>query len=867
MSIKNSYNPTEFENEIYKEWEDHKLFHAEVDKTKKPFCIIMPPPNVTSKAHIGHAMDDTLQDILIRYKRMAGYSSLWLPGADHAAIATEIKIVEKLAKEGKTKEMLGREAFDKEAWNWYNFYGDKIMSQFKKMGFSADWDRYRFTMDQSSTRAVLQAFVNLYNKGYIYKGSRLTNWCTKCKSVISDDELDYFDEKSHMWHIRYPFVDGSGYIVVATTRPETLFGDTAVAVNPDDKRYKKIVGKMLCLPLTEKQIPIIADSYVDQSFGTGMVKITPAHDPNDYEVGKRHNLEFISVINKDGTLNECAGEFAGLDALDARDKVVCKLKELKLLDKIEEHTHSVGHCDRCKHAIEPLITEQWFVKMSELVKPAIEVVKNGGLKIYAKKFEKSYFHWLNNIRDWCISRQLWTGHRIPIYYCKKCGETFTSVDKPSSCPKCKSTDFVQDPDVLDTWFSSALWPFSTLGWPDKTPELEYFYPTTVLVTGFDILTQWVTKMVYMGFECCGQTPFKNTLIHGLVRDEQGRKMSKSLGNGVDPLAIIDKDGADALRIALIKDLAMGMDTRFSMQKVDNAKAFINKIWNASKFVSMHSENIDILDIKDVKLDDISKWILSRLNDTIKTVSTNLDKFDIGLALANAYNFAWDEFCDWYIELVKPAIFLGGESKQNAVSVLNYVFDKILKLLHPFIPFVTEYIYKNMETLPNKDDYIMVAKFPKFNKAYSFKESSKNICNLMDTIRAIRNIRTNLNMPANKKAKLFIVKNENSQEYEKYISKLALCDSEIVSVKPESFVVPCITAIGEFYVEQQVENDSRVKEKLLEDIKKIEFEIDRSTKMLSNKGFTDKAPKQLIDKEKAKIIENEKLLATLKSKLN
>ena len=692
MFDKKSYEPSQFEDDIYKYWEDKNYFHAEVDKNKKPFCIIMPPPNVTSQAHIGHALDCTYQDVLTRYKRMQGYSALWLPGSDHAAIATENKIVAKLAKEGKTKEMIGRQAFDKEAWDWYNYYGNRIMNQFKKMGFSADWERYRFTMDAQSTKAVLEAFIRLYNKGYIYRGTRQTHWCTTCKSVISDDEVEFSDEAGFMWHIRYPYADGSGYITVATTRPETLFGDTAVAVNPKDKRYKKIVGKMLKLPLTDREIPIIADDYVESDFGTGMVKITPAHDPNDYLVGQRHNLDFIQVIDKEGKITSEAGKrYEGLSIKEARQKVEDDLKDAGLLEKKEPYKHSVGHCYRCKTPIEPMLTEQWFVKMSELVKPAIKVVKDGELKIHPKRFEKNYFHWLENIQDWCISRQIWTGHRIPIYYCDKCHKPVASAEMPKAC-ECGCTSFTQDPDVLDTWFSSALWPFSTLGWPNKTAELEYFYPTTVLVTAYDILTQWATKMVYMGFECAGATPFKNCLIHGLVRDELGRKMSKSLGNGIDPLEVAKTHGADALRIALIKDMAMGMDSRFSMQKVDNAKGFINKIWNASKFVALHSNDVDLLDISKAKKEAKDKWILTKLSKLIKVVTGNLDKYDASVALTNIYNFAWNDFCDWYIELCKPSIYRGGEDKQNTVSILSYVFENILKFLHPFIPNVTEYIY-------------------------------------------------------------------------------------------------------------------------------------------------------------------------------
>lgn len=862
MRNEKSYEPQKFEKEIYKTWEDKHYFHATVDKNKKPFCIIMPPPNVTSQAHIGHALDDTLQDILIRTKRMQGYSALWLPGADHAAIATEMKIVEKLKKEGKTKEQIGREAFDKEAWDWYNHYGDRIMTQFKEMGFSADWERYRFTMDEKSTSAVLEAFINLYNKGYIYRGTRQTHWCTSCKSVISDDEVVYSDEAGHMWHIRYPFADGSGYIVVATTRPETLFGDTAVAVNPKDKRYKKIVGKMLKLPLTNRQIPIIADDYVELGFGTGMVKITPAHDPNDYEVGKRHNLEFIQVIDKTGLLNEKAGEYAGLSIAQARKKVEKDLSEQGLLEKVEPYMHNVGHCERCKTAIEPMITEQWFVKMSELVKPAIKVVKDGELKIHPKRFEKNYFHWLENIQDWCISRQIWTGHRIPIYYCDNCKNAVASKQMPEKCEKCGHTHFTQDCDVLDTWFSSALWPFSTLGWPEKTEEIEYFYPTSVLVTAYDILTQWATKMVYMGFECAGATPFKNCLIHGLVRDEQGRKMSKSLGNGIDPLEVSHKYGADALRIALVKDLAMGIDSRFSMIKVENARAFINKIWNASKFVSLHSSDTVLKDVKKTKLETKDKWILTKLSNLIKTVTANIEKFDLGLALSNVYNFAWNDFCDWYVELSKPSIYRGGEDKQNTVSVLNFVFENILKLLHPFIPYVTEYIYQHMDFYKKDAESIMISAFPKTFNVSAYKTQFEEQEKLIEAIKLIRNAKTEAKIASNVKSVIYYQEICNLGSSKEEIEKLA--NVTLTDEKDSGKVI--YTALGEFVLLDEKKDKSELLKELEAQIAKVKFEVERSEKMLSNPRFVEKAPEALVQSEKSKLEQNKQALKILEDKL-
>ncbi len=863
MKNEGSYTPQNFEDTIYKTWEEKGYFRAKVNKDKKPFTIVMPPPNVTSKAHIGHGLTMTLQDILTRSKRMNGYEALWLPGSDHAALATEHKIVEKLASEGKTKEGIGREEFDKEAWAWYDYYGDQIMRQFRKMGFSADWDRYRFTMDEKSTDAVLEAFIRLYKKGYIYRGSRETNWCVHCKSVISDDEVEYSDDAGNMWHIQYKFADGSGHITVATTRPETLFGDTAVAVNPDDERYKSIVGKKVIIPVANREIPIIADNYVEKEFGTGMVKITPAHDPNDYQVGKRHNLEIIEVISKSGVMTDITGEnFKGLSILDARKKLVEELEKCGALEKVEPYTHSVGHCHRCKTPIEPMITEQWFVAMTELVKPAIKCVEDGSLKIYPKRFEKNYFHWLRNIRDWCISRQIWTGHRIPIYYCKDCGNVMASKTNVEVCDKCGSKNTYQDPDVLDTWFSSALWPITTLGWPEKTPDLDYFYPTTVLVTGFDILTQWVTKMVYMGIECNNDVPFTNCLIHGLVRDSQGRKMSKSLGNGIDPLDIVKDYGADTLRVALIKDMAMGMDTRFSQNKLDDARTFINKVWNASKFISMHQDGLKMLDINSFELDGVQKWILFKTNEITDAVKKNLDKYDVGVALTNILSFTLDVFCDWAIELSKPAIFEGGESKQKMVSVLGYAFEQVLKLLHPFIPYVTEYIYQRMD-FAGKDESIMIAQIADTSVFKKFAKDAKETEELVNLITAIRKFKLDAGKKSSDKVDFACEETDFTSNHKAIIEKMATINLKFEKAEGKTLV----TNVGDFIlIEEEVDAETQMAI-LSKDIEKVTFEIERSKKMLNNPAFVAKAPESLVKSEKEKLAKNEELLTSLKSKFD
>lgn len=858
-----AFNPQEFEENIYKSWEEKGYFKAKANSGKKPFTIVMPPPNVTSKAHIGHGMDNTLQDILIRYKRMKGFEALWLPGTDHAAIATEHKIVEKLAKEGKTKASIGRAEFDKEAWKWYDEYGNEIINQFKKMGASADWDRYRFTMDEKSTNAVLEAFIRLYNKGYIYRGSRETNWCTHCKSVISDDEIVYSEDAGFMWHIRYPYADGSGFITVATTRPETMFGDTAVAVNPDDERYKAVVGKKVIVPVVNREIPIIADSYVEKDFGTGMVKITPAHDPNDYEVGKRHNLDILEVISKEGKITNIAGNnYEGMPLYEARTKLVEELKEIGVLEKVEPYTHSVSHCYRCNTPIEPMITEQWFVAMSELVKPAIKCVEDGSLKLHPKRFEKTYFHWLKNIKDWCISRQLWTGHRIPIYYCDDCKHIMASKTKVEVCEKCGSNHISQDPDVLDTWFSSALWPLTTLGWPEKTIDLNYFYPTTVLVTGFDILTQWVTKMVYMGIECNGDIPFEHCLIHGLVRDDQGRKMSKSLGNGIDPLDIVKNYGADTLRIALVKDMAMGMDTRFSQNKIDDARGFINKVWNASKFISMHQDGIEMLDINSFEKNDIQNWILYKLAEVSESAFKNLDNFDVGVALSNIVTFTLDNFCDWAIELSKPAIFEGGESKQKMVSTLAFVFEQVLKLLHPFIPFVTEFIYQRMDFC-DKDDSIMISDYTDTAKFKKLKNDAENTEELISLITSLRKFKIDNGKKSSDKLEFITRENDFIASNKAIIEKMAIIKLEFGEIDGKTLVTPA----GSFVlVEEEIDKDKQI-EILNSDIEKVKFEISRSEKMLNNPAFISKAPEKLVKTETEKLAKNQELLSALLEKLD
>ena len=761
--LEKTYDPSQIEDRLYRKWEEKKYFHAEVDRSKKPFTIVMPPPNVTGQLHMGHALDNTMQDILIRFKRMQGYSALWQPGTDHAAIATEVKVTEKLKEQGIDKKEIGREEFLKHAWAWKEEYGNRIVSQLKKMGSSADWDRERFTMDEGCSKAVKEVFVRLYEKGYIYKGSRIINWCPVCKTSISDAEVIHEEQDGFFWHINYPVVGEPGrFVEIATTRPETLLGDTAVAVNPDDERYTDIVGKMLELPLTDRQIPVIADPYVDKEFGTGCVKITPAHDPNDFEVGKRHNLEEINILNDDATINELGGKYAGMDRYEARKQMVADLDALGLLVKVVPHSHNVGTHDRCKTTVEPMIKPQWFVRMKEMGQAALDIIKTDELSFVPEQFDKTYIHWLENIRDWCISRQLWWGHRIPAWYCDECGETIVSRETPTVCPKCGCTHLTQDEDTLDTWFSSALWPFSTLGWPDKTPEYEYFYPTSVLVTGYDIIFFWVIRMVFSALEQTGKSPFKHVLIHGLVRDDQGRKMSKSLGNGIDPLEVIDKYGADALRLTLITGNAPGNDMRFYWERVENSRNFANKIWNATRFIMMNMEKADFSDVKLSDLTIADRWILSKVNTLAKEMTDNMEKFELGIAVSKVYDFIWEEFCDWYIEMVKPRLYNDeDETKAAALWTLKTVLIQALKLLHPYMPFITEEIFCNIQ---DEEESIMISKWPEYTDEWNFETDEAAVDTIKAAVRAIRNLRTGMNVPPSRKAKVYVVSAKEDVRY-------------------------------------------------------------------------------------------------------
>ena len=762
-----TYDPKGIEERLYKKWEDNGYFHAEVDRSKKPFTIVMPPPNITGQLHMGHALDNTMQDILIRYKRMQGYNALWQPGTDHASIATEVKVIQSLKEKGIDKADLGREGFLEKCWEWREEYGNRIINQLKKMGSSADWQRERFTMDKGCSDAVQEVFIKLYQKGYIYKGSRIVNWCPVCKTSISDAEVEHEEQDGFFWHINYPVVGEEGrFVEIATTRPETLFGDTAVAVNPDDERYKDIVGKMLKLPMTDREIPVIADPYVDKEFGTGCVKITPAHDPNDFEVGKRHNLEEIVVINDDATMNKLAGKYEGMDRYECRKALVKDLEEAGLLVKVVPHSHNVGTHDRCGTTVEPMIKQQWFVKMDEMIKPAVEGVKNGDIQLLPKRMEKTYFNWTDNIRDWCISRQLWWGHRIPAYYCDECGEMVVAKEAPHKCPKCGCTHMTQDPDTLDTWFSSALWPFSTLGWPEKTEDLDYFYPNDVLVTGYDIIFFWVIRMIFSGYEQMGKAPFHTVLFHGLVRDSQGRKMSKSLGNGIDPLEVIDKYGADALRLTLITGNAPGNDMRFYWERVESSRNFANKVWNASRFIMMNMEQAlektgkDITTPAAADLQPVDKWILSKLNTLVKDVTDNMDHFELGIAVQKVYDFIWDEFCDWYIEMVKPRLYSTDDavSQNAALWTLKTVLIDALKLLHPYMPFITEEIFC---TIQNEEESIMISKWPEYSEDRAFPAEEKAIETIKEAVRGIRNIRTEMNVAPSRKASVYVV-SENDE---------------------------------------------------------------------------------------------------------
>ncbi len=856
MDMAKTYNPSEFEKEIYEEWESKGYFKAKVDANKLPFTIVIPPPNITGQLHMGHALDETLQDTLIRFKRMQGYSALWLPGTDHASIATEVKIVEQMAKEGITKKDIGREGFLERAWAWKEKYGGRIIEQLKTLGSSCDWSRLAFTMDEKCSKAVKEVFVNLYEKGLIYRGDRIINWCPECKTALSDAEVEYVEEDSSLWYIKYPVKGTDKFITVATSRPETMLGDTAVAVNPKDKRYAGMEGKTLILPIVNKEIPIVYDEYVELEFGTGAVKITPAHDPNDFEVGLRHKLDVIKVIADDGTMNEFAGKYKGMDALECRKQIVEELKQLGVLEKIEPLHHSVGHCYRCNHTVEPIVSKQWFVKMEPLAKPAIDVVRKKSVKFVPDRFSKIYFNWMENVKDWCISRQLWWGHRIPAYYCQDCGEMTISKKDVTVCPKCGGTHIKQDDDVLDTWFSSALWPFSTLGYPNKTEDLDYFYPTDVLVTGYDIIFFWVARMIFSGLEHMKRIPFKDVLIHGLVRDSQGRKMSKSLGNGIDPTEIISKYGADTLRFSLINGVAAGSDMRFSDEKIEGARNFMNKIWNASRFVIMNAEGKQISDVKDCKLCGADKWIISKLNKTVKDVTLNMEKYEMGVALANLYDFVWTDFCDWYIELTKPVLYGEDEKKRNdTISVLTYVLGEIVKLLHPFIPFVTEKIYKS---IPGAKGPLMLADFPRYNAKLNYPSSVKEIEPIKEIIKCIRNVKAKVGAAPSKKVTLYVI-TESKKTIKNgavYIEKLAgVSDIQLVEDKtslPDKVVSQVIDGFELFVPLGELVDMQKEIERLEKERQSIESEIARANGKLSNKGFLDKAPKSLVEAEHAKL---------------
>ena len=871
-----TYDPKGLEDRLYQKWLDSGYFHAKVNKAKKPFTIVMPPPNVTGQLHMGHALDETMQDILIRFKRMQGYEALWQPGTDHAAIATEVKVINKLKEQGIDKNEIGREEFLKHAWAWKEEYGGKIINQLKKLGASADWERERFTMDEGCSKAVQEVFIRLYNKGYIYKGSRIINWCPVCQTSISDAEVEHEDQDGFFWHINYPVVGEEGkFVEIATTRPETLLGDTAVAVNPEDDRYKDLVGKMLKLPLTDREIPVIADAYVDKEFGTGCVKITPAHDPNDFEVGKRHNLEEINILNDDATINDLGGKYAGMDRYEARKAMVEDLKEQGYLVKVVPHSHNVGTHDRCHTTVEPMIKQQWFVKMEELAKPAIEAIKNGELKFVPERFDKIYLHWLENIRDWCISRQIWWGHRIPAYYCQDCGEVVVASEAPEKCPHCGCTHFKQDEDTLDTWFSSALWPFSTLGWPHETEDLDYFYPTNVLVTGYDIIFFWVIRMVFSGYAHTGKAPFNTVLIHGLVRDSQGRKMSKSLGNGIDPLDIIDQYGADALRMTLITGNAPGNDMRFYNERVEASRNFANKVWNASRYILMNMEGKEITEPQAEDLGPADRWILSACNNVVKDVTENLDKFELGIALSKIYDFIWDEFCDWYIELSKYAIYHADENPKSANAALwtlKKVLGDALKLLHPYMPFVTEEIYSK---LVPEEESLMMSSWPVYEEKWNDAENENILNHYKEIVRGVRNVRSEMNVPNSRKATIYVV-----CEDEKLAKGLAvLKESAMMMASAGDFIVQAdksgiaddavsvVVPDATVYVPlEELIDFEQEKERLTKEETRLNKEIARSNGMLNNEKFVSKAPAAKVQEEREKLEKYEQMLAQVKERL-
>ena len=875
-----TYDPKGIEDRLYQKWLDKKYFHAEVDHSKTPFTIVIPPPNITGQLHMGHALDNTMQDILIRFKRMQGYNALWQPGTDHASIATEVKIIEKLKEQGIDKHDLGREKFLERAWDWKKEYGGRIISQLKKLGSSCDWDRERFTMDEGCNKAVTEVFCKMHEKGWIYKGSRIINWCPVCNTSISDAEVEYEEQAGHFWHIKYPLIEEDGsvstkeFLEFATTRPETMLGDTAVAVNPDDDRYKSIIGRKVLLPIVNREIPIVADSYVDMEFGTGVVKITPAHDPNDFEVGKRHNLPVINIMNDDATINKNGGKFEGMDRYEARKAIVEELDKMGFLVRIEDYSHNVGTHDRCKTTIEPLVKEQWFVKMDELIKPAVEAVKNGDIKLIPKRMEKTYFNWTDNIRDWCISRQLWWGHRIPAYYCDECGEVVVAKKMPEVCPKCGCTHFTQDPDTLDTWFSSALWPFSTLGWPEQTEDLKYFYPTDVLVTGYDIIFFWVIRMIFSGYEQMGERPFKTVLFHGLVRDSQGRKMSKSLGNGIDPLEIIDQYGADALRLTLITGNAPGNDMRFYYEKVEANRNFANKVWNASRFIMMNMEGKEITVPAASELEPVDKWILSRCNTLVKDVTENMENYDLGIAVQKVYDFIWDEFCDWYIEMVKPRLYNSDDAKsQNAaLYTLKSVLIDALKLLHPYMPFITEEIFC---TLQSEEESIMISRWPEYSEDKNYPKEEKDIEIIKEAVRGIRNIRTEMNVAPSKKATVYVVSEDEGirrtfEEGKLFFATLSYA-SEVLVQKDKTGIaddaVSVMIAGAALYIPfaELVDIQAEI-ERLTKEEKRLAGEIARCEGMLKNEKFISKAPEAKVAEEKEKLAKYTNLAEQVKARL-
>ena len=872
--LEKTYNPADIEERLYQKWLDSKYFHAEVNKNKKPFTIVMPPPNITGQLHMGHALDNTMQDILIRYKRMQGFEALWQPGTDHAAIATEVKVIDKLKSEGIDKHDLGRDKFLEKAWEWKEDYGSRIVKQLHKLGSSADWDRERFTMDEGCSDAVLEVFTKLYEKGYIYKGSRIINWCPICQTSISDAEVEHEEQDGFFWHINYPIVgEEDRFVEIATTRPETMLGDTAVAVNPEDDRYKELIGKMLKLPLTGREIPVVADEYVDKDFGTGCVKITPAHDPNDFEVGKRHNLEEICIMNDDATIS-APGKYKGMDRYEARKAIVADLEAQGLLVKVVPHAHNVGTHDRCGTTVEPMVKPQWFVKMDEMAKPAIEALQSGRLKFVPESFGKTYLHWLEGIRDWCISRQLWWGHRIPAYYCQECGEIVVSKEAPHACPKCGCTSLKQDEDTLDTWFSSALWPFSTLGWPEKTEDLDYFYPTDVLVTGYDIIFFWVIRMVFSGLEQTGKLPFHTVLIHGLVRDSEGRKMSKSLGNGIDPLEVIDKYGADALRMTLITGNAPGNDMRFYWERVENSRNFANKVWNASRFIMMNIEKA--AQSGEVALDRLTmadKWIVSKVNTLTREVTENLDKYELGIALQKVYDFIWEEFCDWYIEMVKPRLYNEeDDTKAAAIWTLKHVLIQALKLLHPFMPFISEEIFCNLQ---EEEETIMVSQWPVYRDDWNFAKEEQSTETIKEAVRAIRGVRSSMNVPPSKKATVYVVSEDAGllqifEHSKSFFAALGYAGEVILQENKEGIADDAVSAVihkAVIYMPfaDLVDIEKEI-ERLRGEEKRLAGELARSRGMLGNEKFVNRAPEAKIAEERAKLEKYEQMMEQVKIRL-